>query len=561
MKIQLQTNNYYQTKQRQVQQQRYQQQPVQQPAFKGLSGFLNFLATNLAWGANLTDVTFMVLPRTGREFSRGIDAVAEAGFRESMGTANDSSIGLYGAGAGAILGGALASTYDVKAKQIYTSPARLTELAKYWEEHLKTGSSEREYLTKVVDNIVGYNTSRGTTTGYVEILKEDKKAVVDILEKIIKDDTIDIKTWRKKCTEKGVVSAIITESTGAEARFKLGESGTSAVNTLLDDIVGITKAFKKEKVNAEFLRCMQESGTANKFLKSMSKFNTGRALIGFLVGSGIGMGVQPFNVWMTKKRTGKEGFVGNTDGSTKDKSTKFLLERLAVGSGMLAMVLATLKCKPLPKEFISKMAFEGLSPTLNQLKGIYGMTIIGRVFATRGEDELRESAVKDTCGFLSWLVLGDVVNRGTAALLTGKELLNYNKAVDGNAITGSALKSRSEVLREALRGAGIQTRGVDMITGKERAMTVSEMIKVLETHPAARNIKKAVKGKLRVLNFAQLMGYAFTGAALGFGIPTLNIHMTRKSEAKRKAREEAAKLEAQKVASEPAKQDVQKAVA
>ena len=539
MKVQLQNNNYYPIK-------RQQQNNVQQPSFKGLSGVLNFFATNLGWGANTTDVAFMVVPRTAKETTRGIDAVAEAGFRESMGTVNDASIGLYGAAAGALLGGPISTNYGVKAKQIYTAPARVYDLAKYWEGHLSSNSDEREYLSKIIDDIAGYNTAKGKESGYVKILEEDKKQILDILEKVVKDDKIGIKEWRKS-SERGVVSAIITESTGAEARFKLGNGGTSNVTTLLDDIIGMTKAFKKEKVSSEFLRTLRETGSANKFLKSMSKFNTGRALIGFLVGSGVGVATQPINVWMTKKRTGKEGFVGNENAAKKDKSFKFLMERLAVGAGMLTMVLATLKCKPNPKEFIGKMAFEGLSPTINQLKGIYGMTIIGRVLATRSEDELRESTTKDTCGFLSWLVLGDVVNRGTAALISGKELLNYNKAVDGNAITGSTLKSRSEVLREALRSVGIKTAAKDIV-GNTRAMTVGEMIKVLNTHPAAQAIKKATNRKLRILNISQIMGYVCTGMALGFGIPTLNIHLTRKSEAKRKARaEELARQEAMKV--------------
>ncbi len=541
MKVQLQNNNYYPIK-------RQQQNHVQQPTFKGFSGVMNFFATNLGWGANTTDVAFMVIPRTAKETTRGIDAVAEAGFRESMGTVNDASIGLYGAAAGAMLGGAISTNYGVKAKQIYTAPARVYDLAKYWGEHLSLNSAEREYLSNIINDIAGYNTAKGGESGYVKILEEDKKQILDILEKVVKDDTIGIKEWRKS-RERGVVSAIITESTGAEARFRLRDGGTSNITTLLDDIIGMTKAFKKEKVSAEFLRIQRQmiTGGGNAFLKSMSKFNTGRALIGFLVGSAVGVATQPINVWMTKKRTGKEGFVGNENAAKKDKSFKFLMERLAVGAGMLTMVLATLKCKPNPKEFIGKMAFEGLSPTINQLKGIYGMTIIGRVLATRSEDELRESTTKDTCGFLSWLVLGDVVNRGTAALISGKELLNYNKAVDGNAITGSTLKSRSEVLREALRSVGIKTAAKDII-GNTRAMTVSEMIKVLNTHPAAQAIKKATNRKLRILNISQIMGYVCTGMALGFGIPTLNIYLTRKSEAKRKARaEEMAKQEALKV--------------
>ena len=243
------------------------------------------------------------------------------------------------------------------------------------------------------------------------------------------------------------------------------------------------------------------------------------------------MSVQPINMWITKKRTGKTGFVGGSEGCGKDTSTKFLMERLAVGAAMGAMVLGALKCKP--KDFLNRMAFKGMAPTLDQLKGIYGTTIIGRVLVTRSEDELRESAVKDTCGYLSWLVLGDFVNRGIAAAFSGRNLLNFNKEIDKNVVTGSTLKSRSEVLREALRGVGISTISKDA-KGVERAMGIDAMIKELKSNPVAKNIKNPVMKKLWILTAAQIAGYAFTGLALGVGIPKLNIAMTRRAEAKRR---------------------------
>ncbi len=530
MKVQLNQQNYPNIRNKET-----------QPAFKGTSGVLNYLATNLGVGANLTDVTFMVTPRTAKDgICRGLDAGVETGFRESMGTINDASIGLYGIGAGALLGTAIAGKYDVKASKIFTSPERVNALAEFWNEHLKNNTTQKEYLRQIIDKIEGYNTAKNAETGYIKIAKDsDKEKIVEILDKVINDDKIDIKTWRKKAPERGVVNAIITEATGAESRFKLGNSGTSNLKTLLDDIVGMTKAFKQEKVMEAF-NSASANGGKNKFLSAMSKFNKGRALLGFLIGSGVGLAVQPINMWYTKKRTGKEGFVGGTC-SERDRSLKFKLEKLAVAGGMLTMVLASLKCKP--KDFLNKMAFQGLAPTINQLKGIYGVTVTGRILVTRSEDEMRESAVKDSCGFLSWLVLGDFVNRGVAAAFTGKNLLNFNKKTDGNVITSSTLKSRSEVLREALHSVGLSTIKVDLKDGKQKAMNITEMIKLLEKSPAAKPILAATKKKLRVLNIAQLAGYAFTGIALGIGIPTLNIHMTKKSEARRKAKLEAMQAE------------------
>ena len=439
-------------------------------------------------------------------------------------------------GAGDVLGTVVANKYNVKASKIFTSPERVNTLAEFWNEHLKNNSSQKDYLKKIIDEIEGYNTTKNNDTGFIKLTNEsDKEKIVNILDDVINDKNINIKHWRSKSPERGVLNAIITENTGADTRFKLKNSGTSNLNTLLDDIVGMTKAFKEQKVMEAFNNAAA-SGGKNKFLSAMSKFNKGRALLGFLIGSGVGLSVQPINMWYTKKRTGKEGFVGGTC-NEKDRSTKFKLEKLAVGAGMLTMVLASLKCKP--KDFLNKMAFQGLAPTINQLKGIYGVTVTSRVLVTRSEDELRESSVKDSFGFLSWLVLGDFVNRGMAAAFTGKKLLNFNKKNDGNIITGSTLKSRNEVLREALHSVGISTIKKDIKTGKQMAMNITEMIKLLEKSPAAKPILAATKKKLKVLNIAQFAGYAFTGTALGLGIPTLNIHMTRKSEARRKAKLEA----------------------
>ena len=64
------------------------------PQFKGtVDGALRFLATNQGVGANLTDFSFMVLPRTISDAQRGPDACLETARREASCTANHSLIG------------------------------------------------------------------------------------------------------------------------------------------------------------------------------------------------------------------------------------------------------------------------------------------------------------------------------------------------------------------------------------------------------------------------------------------------------------------------------------
>ena len=234
---------------------------------------------------------------------------------------------------------------------------------------------------------------------------------------------------------------------------------------------------------------------------------------------------------MTKKKTGSDGFVG-VEGRSKDKSTEFKLMKTAAAAGFLGLTLATLGTAS-PKKFMEKMAFKGFMPTLSQLKGIYGLTIISRLFATRDKDELRESLTKDLLGFVSWLILGDVVNKFVAEGLD-KSVMNRTKDVDSkglfNRVFHSTLKTRDEVLVETLSKNGIATVKEDGV-----AKTFKEMIKDLDKI-ADEQVKKLAKKRLRTLNWAQAAGYAFSGLVLGLGIPNLNIYITNALDKKRKAK-------------------------
>lgn len=77
------------------------------------------------------------------------------------------------------------------------------------------------------------------------------------------------------------------------------------------------------------------------------------------------------------------------------------------------------------------------------------------------------------------------------------------------------------------------------------------MLKKLASPEVSEAIRKETKGKLRALSIAQVAGYLYSGLVLGVGIPKLNIYMTNKSEAKRKAR-----IAAEKAKQQPAQPSV-----
>ena len=240
------------------------------------------------------------------------------------------------------------------------------------------------------------------------------------------------------------------------------------------------------------------------------------------VASGIGMSIQPMNIYLTKKKTGSDGFVG-VEGREKDKSFGFKLWKLAAAAVFGGSIVANLAMKK--GGLLKNIQYKGLVPTINQFKFIYGLTIMSRFMVARDKDELRESVVKDVLGFFNWLVLGNFVAKGVVlAMDKEKSLLKNPKE---SSFFKKILKTRDEVLVEGLKKANISSVSKD---GK--ALKFSEMLKLL---PASET-GKAVSRRLKILNLAQVAGYLYSGLVLGIGIPKLNIYMTNKSEAKRKAR-------------------------
>jgi hypothetical protein len=168
------------------------------------------------------------------------------------------------------------------------------------------------------------------------------------------------------------------------------------------------------------------------------------------------------------------------------------------------------------KDLIKHLQFKGFTPTINQLKFIYGATIVSRFLASRNDNELGEAARKDILGFTNWLILGNFVQKLVAQAMD-KTLIKRDGNGFWNWIGKSSLKTRDEVLHAAL--------GKDAFK-EGKALTFKQMLKAISTN-------KAAKKQLMHLNFAQIMGYLYSGLVLGYGIPKLNIYITNRREAKK----------------------------
>lgn len=538
----------------------------QNPQFKSVDGFLRFLATNQAVGANLVDLSFMVIPRTTTDMvSRGPAAGMETARREATGTINHSLIGLYGVGAGALAATLMGidNKFGIKANSIFTAPETLDILAQNKANQFKKNGTQLDYLKETLSNLKAYNpaadASRVDKDGFVKLLDTEVDEIAKILDEVISDQNLSHKNWTKSKTplSRDVVANMIIEKTGAQSKFVLEStdkklSSAADLKTVLDDIFKVSESFNQKKVVEAFQEQVKNNKGIkdNSYIKSLHKFMKSRAGAGFAIATAIGMSIQPLNVYITKLKTGSDGFVG-VEGRSKDDSTGFKVLKGISGAAFFAMVLATLQTGL--KGFMDKMAFKGSLPTINQLKGIYGLTIISRIFATRDKDELREALTKDTLGFLSWLVLGDFVNKAAASAID-KSVMNYKPGTENakgfiekaKRLFTASLKTRDEILIETLAQNGIKSTKQE--NGKFVAKSFKEMMKDLNgiKDSAKPSIVQTTKKRLGALNKAQLAGYLFSGLVLGLGIPNLNIYITNKLDKKRKAKaaEEANKQQA-----------------
>ena len=516
------------------------------PQFKGgVDSTLRFLATNQAIGANLTDLGFMVIPRVATDAKRGPEACTETLRREASGTANHSLIGVYGAGAGCLAAAVMGidRQFGAKVNGMFAAPETVNILAELKAKQLKNKTTQLDYIKEVLSQVKIYNPKleqQADEKGFVKLSKE----TIDEIAAII-DNAISNKEWeawkdKKSSNSIEVVLNKITEKTGAQGNTILESSDKKIVSntnlrTLLEDTFKISKSFNKNEVKKAFEDQIAKNGSLkdNAYISKLSKFMKARSIGGFILGSAIGMSIQPLNIYLTKRKTGSDGFVG-VEGRSKDNSTEFKLLKGAAAAGFGGLTLWTLGTGL--KGFMSKMAFTGFFPSMEQLKGIYGLTIISRLLATRDKDELREALTKDTLGFLSWLVLGDVVNRMTAEKLDNS-VMKRSKDVDKQnffkRVFNSKLKTRDEVLIEALASEKISTVKKD--GDKVIAKNLKEMMKDLD-NMTNQKLKAETKKRLRTLNKAQLAGYLFSGLVLGLGIPNLNIYLTNTLDKKRKAK-------------------------
>lgn len=470
--------------------------------------------TNPMANAALVDTFAMVLPRTYVDSKkRNKYAGAETFFREATGTV------IVCLSSGPIAKG-IASIYNkLVDKEININPNLwLTNdsydlLNQAWKQ---SDNKAHKYVKNVFSNISGID---GKKTNHwkdinwrgVEFYDDPSweniqwqspslKGIQNRLKsgkEIIKitGDLIESKKTNKKDVQN--VLKII------EHRIANALKVSSSINTKVDDkslnssltnLVRDTYDLGKEI----FIKTSNLTKAESK-LKSMNKV---KSLGAIGIAASLGLVNQFINRQITKKRTGSDDFVGEKDfGKKKDlkenKESKLKLNfnKLFASAGIFTLAMAVMKIKK-PSEFVKKLEFTGPITSGNAIKTVYTATLIGRFLAAKNNTELRESATRDYLGFLNWLVFGGFVSKGVGQLFFDKKkesLFNITK-----------------------EGTGIK-HWLNNVTPKSHAEIAAK-----GSEFAKNNIWK--------LNVMHTAGLLYSGLALGFALPLLNIFVTNRKD-------------------------------
>lgn len=510
--------------------------------FQAGSQFLNFLNVSPAIGACFVDFGFMVTPRTAVDFHRSTDAGMETGFRESMGTFNHALAGFAGLGAGYLVSSAFNKSNGVKAHLMFMDGQSIDTFKDFVNISAKdTGYDTRTYWDTFFKSLKGYNTTvEGNQEVWHAIAPETRQKAVDLM---VNTGTEKYKVPKQTMTE---LVELITGETGAGSTFKIvKENADTGVSGALKDLIGNANSMLKAVKDKALHDKTATVRDLEKFLEGVKNKKVATVAAGLAIPTVIGMSAQPLNRYLTKKRTGSDGFVG-VEGRKPDKSFGFKLLKiaggLAMGSAMIACILKSPKnlyTKPVEasKEILKNLQYKGIVPTLDQFKFIYGVTIMSRIFAARDKDEMRESMIKDSLGFANWLILGGFVSK-LAAKAFNKGIINYDEAKHGkgamNFIKHSVEKTHEEILYPVLKKLNIPTSENGKVLPFRKLL--AKVADIAKTEGENAKIAQKALTQIKYKNYAQLLGYIYSGVVLGWGIPKLNIAITNGIEKRRAAK-------------------------
>lgn len=469
----------------------------------------NWMKNNPALSACGVDIGSMVLPRTAVETkNRGIQSGIETFIREMSSALINASIGLIGFLSAAAVSRKI-NKRGIKAQNIFSSGDAVKNFSELW---IKADGSADKYFTSFIKNIKGLNGNEWL--GVSENIQADAAAKLKELaaqtEALASAGSSDKAGLKHSINSlKTLISAQIIKDTGAETSFRAAGSEKSkeisaGLSELIDSAVQLFNAFKK-----------QDKTHFPQFVQELMKNKKHTAVLGLGICAALSIAVAPINRFFTKKRTGKDSFVG-VKGDAKDNSAGFKALKTAAGIGFPLFAVSTIGCKP--KDLLANLQFNGKVPRISQFKLIYGLTIGSRLLFARDGNELRESLIKDTLGFSTWLIFGDFIAKLTARALGGKDIINNPAAKEGS-------KKGLRYFKEWLMKSSVKSFSEILMPNVKDSVKDNKVMSLNELYQKAG---KDLKAKVLAASAAQAAGYLFSGIVLGMGITKLNIFITRK---------------------------------
>lgn len=497
-----------------------QRKPSFNGAFEMATQGFQLLNESPAIGATIVDVSSMALPRTIVDSKRGFNAGLETGIRETSGALNHALVGVYGLLGALAASGIVNLKYGIKAKNINADMQSVKQYSDMWQNFINKGvqtsnnkNLRADFMGYVLDNTYGV---KSNTSGDINLLKTNKETIKQITD-ILKNTTENKNDYKLDKKTKEAIKNLLVGNLGTEQncriKFEERELATS-VDAMLDDVSSLSKVFSSDKLKN--LYTSKNTKGVDDFLKAFGKYKGVSTAVGLGLGCVLGASVQPLNRYLTKKRTGQDGFVGVDNNKKAESNSTFkFCKALAIGA-MGALTYVSLGKGNLAQ----KIQFKGLLPTLNQLKLVYGLTLISRFAAARDTNELREATFKDFLGFTNWLILGGFVSKMVANKLDSSLIHLSGKPSSKRPfvswLANSSLKTQSEILLSEAKKNNIP------ILKDSKLRPFKEILK--ETCEKA----PAIKTKLAKLNIAQLSGLVYSATVLGWAIPKINILVTKK---------------------------------
>lgn len=491
------------------------------PAFKGAittqiaNGTVQVLQTSPVLAPILVDLGSMVLPRTYVDWTRNMAAGIESFRREVSSTVNLFMSGLYAVGAGFLINRFTGN----KNPNLHMNGDTVDVLKNAWQTSNANKNNPKLYYEKILNK-----TSGAFGEGSSQFSEKAVKTISDRLEKLhgeefssnTKNPFKRFTLWRKRNKELDDITKYAIKELKSDKGVSVSLGGKTIECNMKKLIRNIHESDKNlfRKYSPEIL---------DSVASRIKKLNKTKSVVGLGVALGIAFSLQSINRYLTSLKTGTTDFVGlpgyeenaknnkNKEEGKKGLNGKLLLAKAASVAAMTYLTATTIvggfKPNKVSKLFTKPLKYlegNGKLPTMNQVKSLFGATVLGRMCSSSDGNELRETNIRDTAGFLNWLVLGEFVTGLTAYKLAERKGL-VDKMFNGPKVP---------------KDANFWKKSLHVIT-KMSAKVHTE----LDAMGLDKKTKQAAKS---ISNKSTMTGLIYSGVAIGLIAPWFNKYLTNK---------------------------------